>query len=381
MHECQQSHAVADALAATSSHQLSHNEDASQQQDLSDQPVQQLSDSSTHSQNDSQPQPSLPQALLPDPQKPVQKPAQLPFNLRWLSKPAPPAPAEDMPATKADGVPFDTRQSGAITTGQIPLPIQQLPWRVRRSEGRPLLSLAQQRAGRQFSGQGAVVSPVQAAFTVSRWQVPQAEVRRLWQPAVPIEQPAAVADQQAAGRPSHIDTEHLPAQPAPSREEAAAAEGSQKAAHGQGQAPATVQEPGGKAGERARRHPEQRHEQQPASGLSSESYKPGAAVLRPSRGEAAPSQHQTNVTIHSACFVQWHALLLDRLCPQPLFEQRMCCPMMLRSAAAVLPRTQLTLSALLAALMRGRQPEACTTWHPAIEATTRWSCVVPCRLC
>ena len=291
MHERQQSHAVADALAATSSHQLSHHEDASQQQDISDQldqPAQQLSDSNTLSQTDSQPQPSLPKAPLPDPQKSTQKPAQLPFNLRWLSKPAPPAPAEGMPSTEAAGVPLDTRHSGSITTGRIPLPIQQLPWRLRRSEGRLLLSLAQQRAGRQFSGKAAVVSPVQAAFKVSRWQVPQAEVRRLWQPAVPRERPAAVLDQQAAGKPSCVDTEQLPAQPAPSREEAAAAEGSQKAVHGQQQAPAPLQEPSGKAGERPRRHAEHRHEQQPGSGLGSESYKPGAAVQRPYQGEAVP---------------------------------------------------------------------------------------------
>ena len=295
---------MADALAATVSHQLSHHEDASQQQDISDQleqPAQEPSDYSTHSQNDSQPQPSLHQAPLSDPQKPTQKPAQLPFNLRWLSTPAPPAPAEGMPATEADGVPAVTRQSSSITPGQIPRPIQQLPWRVRRSEGRLLLSLARQGAGRQLSGKAAVVSPVPAAFKVSRWQVPQAEVRRLWQPAVAREQPAAVADQQAVGKSSYVDTEQLPAQPAPSREEAAAAEGSQKAAHGQQQAPAALQEPGDKAGERPRRHAELRHEHQPASGLSSESYKPGVAVQRPHRGEAAPLQHQTTGTIHPSC--------------------------------------------------------------------------------
>lgn len=310
--EHQQSHAVADALAATLSHQLSHHEDVRQQQDISnqlDEPALQLHDSSTQSQNDSQPQPSLLQAPLSDPQEPTQKPAQLPFNLRWLSKPAPPAPAEGMPTTEADSVPFDTRHSDSITTGQIPLPIQRLPWRVRRSEGRLLLSLARQGAGRQFSGEAAVVSPVPAAFKVSRWQVPQAEVRRLWQPSATREQPAAVADQQAAGEPYHVDTEQLPAQLAASREETAVAEGSQKAAHGQQQATATLQEPGDKAGERPRRHAEQK----PASGFSSESYKPGAAVQRPHRGEAAPCLHQTSGIIHSSCFVQWHVLLVDLL--------------------------------------------------------------------
>ena len=295
-HERQQSHAMADALAATLSHQLSHHQDASQQQDISDQLdqlAQQLSDSSTHSQNDRQPQPSLPLAPLSDPQKPTQKPAQLPFNLRWLSRPAPPAPAEGMPSTEADSVPVDTRHSGFITTGQIPLPIQRLPWRLRRSEGRPLLSLSQQRAGRHFSGEAAVVSPVPAAFKVSMWQVPQAEVRSLWQPAVPREQPAAVVEQQAAGKPSYADTEQLPVQPAPSREEAAAAASFQQAAPGQQQAPVPLWEPSGTAGERLRRHAEQRHEQQPGSGRSSESYKPGAAVQR-YRGEAESVQQQAS---------------------------------------------------------------------------------------